>query len=67
MLAIASQAIVPRVATRVVPRRRVPTRAASDRADGGGDAAPRLEPSFQRATPPGETHERDVCTTCGFL
>jgi ADP-ribose pyrophosphatase YjhB (NUDIX family) len=23
--------------------------------------------SFERQTPPGDTHERDVCTSCGFI
>ena len=58
-------------AGRVRPEpRRAPTRAASyraDGADGGGGGAPRVEPSFQRAVPPGDARERDVCTTCGFV
>ena len=55
-------------AGRVRPKpRRVPTRAASDRADGGGGGAPQVEPSFQRSVPPGDARERDVCTTCGFV
>ena len=30
-------------------------------------ATTRPEPSFQRAVPPGDARERDVCTTCGFV
>ena len=48
-------------AGRVRPKpRRVPTRAASDRADGGGGGAPRVEPSFQRSVPPGDAREREI-------
>ena len=26
-----------------------------------------VKPEFTRSTPPGDTHERDVCNTCGFI
>ncbi len=27
----------------------------------------RLQPAFARKTPPGDTHERDICENCGFV